>query len=267
MRHQYAVLLAAAALLTGCSASVVAEPDGQPVDVPSTPMGFPSIVGGTVPVPTITPDTAKPTDAAKPPATPDQATAPPPAEAGPVSSKNLPPVDKLGNGWKTYVDPAGAEAGWISNNNWTRERNAHQAAFEALPVGCKGKLPASSLPVPQYALQATYRTGPDLPATALLLRFSDEQQAQQYYTGYEARVKACGTSSDADLSIKPLWSEQDAAAQLRNYAGASAYAEVAVRQGRTVALVASAAADPAPQPNADWAHSVVPQLRTVIDSA
>ncbi|GAB2574912.1 hypothetical protein [Kribbella endophytica] len=256
-----AVAAAAAVLAAGLLAACTSAPAAEPSPTPE--LSIPSTVGGTVPVPTITPDTAKPTDAAKAPATPDQATAPPPAAAGPVSSKNLPPADKLGAGWKTYVDEGGAEAGWLGNNTWTRERSAHQAAYEALPVGCAGKMPAGSLPIPQHALQATYRTGSDLPATALLLRFADQKQAQQYYTGYEARMTACGTSGDAQLAVEPLWSEQDAAAQVRRYAGAEPYAETVVRQGSTVALLAAQDA----KPSADWAHSVVPVLRAVIDSA
>ncbi|GAB3835774.1 hypothetical protein [Kribbella italica] len=268
MRSQYAgtarraACAAAAAgltagLLAGCTSAPAAEPSPTPT------LSIPSTVGGTVPVPTIAPDTAKPTDAAKPPATPAQATAPPPAAAGPVSSKNLPPADKLGAGWKTFVDEGGAEAGWLGNKTWTRERSAHQAAYEALPVGCAGRMPTSALPVPLHALQATYRTGSDLPATALLLRFADQQQAEQYYTGYQTRMTACGTSTDAQLAVEPLWSEQDAAAQVRRYAGAEAYAETVVRQGSTVALLAAQDA----KPSADWAHSVVPALRAVIDSA
>ncbi len=264
MKVQYVVVVLAAGLLTACSSTQAAQQQ-QPTPIPE--LSVPSTVGGTVPVPTITPDTAKPTDAAKPPAMPQQATAPPPAAAGPVSSKNLPPADKLGSGWTTYVDPAGAEAGWLSNNTWTRERDAHQAAYEALPVGCAGRLPAGALPLPLHALQATYRTGSQQPATALLLRFANQQQAAQYFTGYQARMAACGTSTSAALAVEPLWSEQDAAAQLRRYADSGTYAEVAVRQGRTVALVAGAAADQDPGRNADWAHSVVPGLRGVIDSA
>jgi hypothetical protein len=258
VRVQYVVVVLAAGLLTACSSTQAAQ---GPEPIPE--LAIPSTVGGTVPIPTVTPDTAKPTDAAKPPAVPDQATAPPPAAAGPVSSKNLPPADKLGTGWKTFVDEGGAEAGWLGNNTWTRERSAHQAAYEALPVGCSGRMPTGSLPVPLHALQATYRTGSDLPATALLLRFSNQAQAEQYFTGYQARMTACGTSGDAQLAVEPLWSEQDAAAQVRRYAGAEPYAETVVRQGSTVALLAAQDA----KPSGDWAHSVVPVLRAVIDSA
>jgi hypothetical protein len=258
MRVQYAVVVLAAGLLTACSPTQAAD---KPAAAPE--LSIPSTVGGTVPIPTVAPDTAKPTDAAKPPAAPDQATAPPPAAAGPVSSKNLPPADKLGTGWKSHVDEGGAEAGWLGNKTWTRQRSPHQAAYEALPVGCSGRMPAGSLPVPLHALQATYRTGSDLPATALLLRFSNQKQAEQYYTGYQARMTACGTSGDAQLAVESLWSEKDAAAQVRRYAGAEPYAETVVRQGSTVALLAAQDA----KPSADWARSVVPLLRTVIDSA
>jgi hypothetical protein len=174
----------------------------------------------------------------------------------------LPAPKKLGAGWKTYVDPGGAEEGFLGNQTWTRKRNAHQAAFEALPRGCAGKLPTSSLPVPQYALQGAYRTAAAQPATALLLRFADSTKAAAYRTGYDARMAACG--SGGDLSVTQLWSEDSAAASVRRYAGAEAYVDVSVVRGSTVALLAAASAaidDPS-----DWAHSVVPALEAVIDS-
>ncbi|TWD82418.1 hypothetical protein FB561_3551 [Kribbella amoyensis] len=250
-----------AGLLVGCSSATGDEPAAAAPTKPTTPI--PSVVGGTVPVPTVTPNTAKPTDAAVPPALPEQATVPPPAEAGPVSSKNLPPADKLGNGWKTYTDPGGAEAGFLGNDTWTRQREAHQAAYEALPVGCANKLPTGALPVPQYALQASYRTGNDGPATALLLRFGDAGKASAYYSGYQARMAACGSPEDAQLGVEELWSEKSAAAAVRRYAGAESFTEVSVVRGSTIALVAAQLAEP----DTDWTRSVTPELEAVIDSA
>jgi hypothetical protein len=217
-----------------------------------------------VPIPTKTLSTVKPTDAAVPPEVPEQATAPPPATAGPLSARNLPAAGKLGAGWKTYADPGGAEQGFLGNHTWTRRREAHQAAYEALPVGCAGQLPSGSLPVPQYALQGTYRTADAKPATALLLRFSDSTKAKAYYAGYHARMTACGDGGD--LRVKQLWSEDNAAASVRRYAGdeAEAYAEVSVVQGSTVALLAATSANPNTQ--SPWTHAVTQALATVIDT-
>jgi hypothetical protein len=219
-------------------------------------------VGGTVPVPTNTLSTVKPTDAAEPPQLPEQATAPPPATAGPLSARNLPAADKLGAGWKTYVDPGGAEAGFLGNNTWTRRRDAHQAAFEALPSGCSGKPVAGSLPVPQYALSGSYRTPDALPATALLLRFADAAKATAYYTGYQARMSACGTGGD--LSVKQLWSEQTATAAIRTYVGAESYVDLSVIQGTTVALLATTSTDPESQ--SSWSRTIAPTLQSTINS-
>ncbi|MFF0344561.1 hypothetical protein [Kribbella sp. NPDC004875] len=212
-------------------------------------------------MPTNTLNTTEPTDAAVPPEVPEQATAPPPANAGPLSASNLPAPEKLGDGWKTYTDPGGAEAGFIGNNTWTRRRDAHQASYEALPSGCAGEPVAGSLPVPAYALTGSYRTGDALPATALLLRFSDAGKAKSYYEGYAARIKACG--SGGDLSVQQLWSEESAAAAVRSYAGAESYVDLSVLHGSTVALLATTSARPEQQ--ADWARSVVPGLEAVID--
>jgi hypothetical protein len=178
-----------------------------------------------------------------------------------VTAKNLPAPEKLGKGWKTYTDPGGAEHGFLGNNTWTRRRDGHQAAYEALPVGCANPPPSSSLPVPLHALQGSYRTAADQPANALLLRFADAAKATAYFTGYQARMKGCGDSGG--LAVQSLWSTATAAAAVRRYAGADAYVEVSVLHGSTVALLAQQSAKP--DAEADWSHSVVPELEAVID--
>jgi hypothetical protein len=215
-----------------------------------------------VPVPTVTLPTSTPTDAALPPEVPEQATAPPPATAGPLSARNLPAPEALGTGWTTYADPGGAEAGFVGNNTWTRRRDAHQASYEALPSGCAGRPVGGSLPVPKYALAGTYRTADAQPAGALLLRFNKGSEAETYYLGYESRMKACG--SGGDLSVKQLWSSESAAAAVRAYAGAESYVDLAVVHGSTVALLATTSAGPETQ--STWARNVVPALEAVIDS-
>jgi hypothetical protein len=240
--------LALVGLLAGCHASPEAAPT-------------PEAASGTVPIPTNSLSTAKPTDAAQPPELPEQATAPPPADAGPVSAKNLPAPAKLGAGWKTYTDPGGAEEGFLGNQTWTRRREAHQAAFEALPVGCSNPLPTDSLPVPEHALQGSYRTGAGKPATALVLRFADSGKASRYYSGYQARMTSCG--DQGDLKVKQLWSEKEAAASVRSYTDDGAYVEVSVIRGSTVAMLAEASATP--DTETSWTRSVVPELQAVID--
>jgi hypothetical protein len=246
-------------LLVGCSGN---ESPRAATTPPPTPI--PETVGGTVPVPTNTLSTVKPTDAAQPPELPEEATAPPPPTAGPLSARNLPSPDKLGSGWKTYVDPGGAEEGFLGNQTWTRRRDPHQAAYEALPLGCAGPLPTGSLPVPQYALQGAYRGADGKPGTALVLRFAAADNAAAYRSGYQARMAACGEGGD--LSVKQLWSEETAAAAVRRYAGdeAEQYVDVSVVHGSTVALLAAASAQADNQ--SDWAHSVVQALKAVIDS-
>ncbi|MET9268288.1 hypothetical protein [Kribbella sp. NPDC003557] len=221
---------------------------------------IPSTVSGTVPVPPTTLPSTKPTDAALPPELPEQATAPPPPNAGPLTAANLPAPEKLGAGWKTYTDPGGAEAGFIGNNTWTRRRDPHQAAYEALPSGCAGRTVNGSLPIPAYALTGSYRTADALPATALLLRFTNSTQAGAYYAGYQARMKACGTGGD--LGVKGLWADATAATAVRSYAGAESYVDVSVVKGATVALLATSS--PQADKQSDWAHTVVPALEAVI---
>jgi hypothetical protein len=179
-----------------------------------------------------------------------------------VSSKNLPAPAKLGAGWKTYTEPGGAEEGFLGNKTWTRSRKAHQAAFEALPVGCGNPLPTDSLPVPEHALQGSYRTSANKPATVLVLRFADADKAAGYYSGYQARMAACGDKGE--LQVKQLWTEKEAAASVRSYVGAEAFVELSTLKGSTVALLAQASGRPETQ--AEWARSVVPELQAVIDS-
>ncbi|MFD7154366.1 hypothetical protein ACFV9C_07200 [Kribbella sp. NPDC059898] len=214
-----------------------------------------------MPVPTNTLPTDEPTDAAVPPQLPEQATAPPPPNAGPLTANNLPAPDKLGAGWKTYTDPGGAEAGFIGNNTWTRRRDPHQASYEALPSGCSGQPVNGSLPVPAYALTGSYRTNDALPATALVLRFKDATKAAAYYDGYQARMRACGKGGD--LSVQQLWATTTAATAVRSYAGAESYVDVSVLKGATVALLAATSTHPDQQ--SDWAHTVVPAFEGVID--
>jgi hypothetical protein len=178
-----------------------------------------------------------------------------------VTAKNMPAPEKLGQGWKTYTDPGGAEQGFLGNDTWTRRRDGHQAAYEALPVGCANPAPAGSLPVPLHALQGSYRTGADLPANALLLRFADTTKATTYFAGYQKRMKGCGDSGD--LAVQSLWSTDTAAASVRRYAGAEAYVEVSVVHGTTVALLAEQSAKP--DAEADWTRSALPELEAVMD--
>jgi hypothetical protein len=179
-----------------------------------------------------------------------------------VTASNLPAPDKLGQGWKTYTDPGGAEQGFLGNDTWTRQRDGHQAAYEALPVGCANPPLTSSLPIPLHALQGSYRTGADQPANALLLRFADAAKATAYFSGYQARMKACGDSGG--LSVEPLWSTDTTAAAVRRYAAAEAYVEVSVVRGSTVALLAEQSSKP--DAEVDWTHSVAAELEAVIDS-
>lgn len=261
MKRAVAAAAVVSAFLVGCSSNEPQQPQAAATPKPAaTPE--PSTVGGTVPVPTNTLSTVKPTDAAVPPELPEQATAPPPATAGPLSARNLPAPAKLGPGWTTFADPGGAEAGFLGNKTWTRQREAHQAAYEALPVGCVGQLPTGSLPVPQYALQGSYRTAAGQPAIALLLRFSDNSKATAYYTGYRSRMAACG--SGGDLSVTELWTDDTATASTRQYAGAEAYTDISLVQGATVVLLAATTTTPATQ--STWAHSAVPTLQAVIDT-
>ena len=198
-----------------------------------------------------------PTDAAEPPDSPEPATATPAATAGPLSARNLPSPAALGRGWTAYDDPGGAEKGFRGNGTWTRQRNAHQAAFEALPVGCAGGASRTGLPIPQYALQGTYRNASGSPAQLLVLRFADEAKATTYFDGYRARLRACAEPGGA-LSVRALWTSDTRSAWVRRYTDAS-YTEVSVRSASSVALLADAAA-----PTDAWTRAAAGRLAATI---
>ena len=205
-----------------------------------------------------------PTDAGQPPETPEPATAPPPASAGPLGSKNVPAPAVLGRGWKVYADPGGAEAGFLGNGTWTRRRDPHQAAYEALPIGCARPLPDTALPVPRYALQGSYRNPRGGPAQVLVLRFGSAGQAASYFSGYQVRMAACGASGAAQgLSVQPLWRTAEAASAVRKYTGAESFTEVSAVRGATVALLASSTTDPAG--DVPWTRSTAPRLAATIN--
>jgi hypothetical protein len=256
------ILVALVTSVAGCGAA--AEPaarSGAPTS------GAPTSVdtGPTVPIPTMAPNTLKPTDAATPPDTPEPATAPPPPVAGPLGPRNLPSPAVLGHGWRTFNDPGGAEQGFQGNQTWTRRRDPHQAAFEALPIGCANPLPDSALPVPRHALQGSYRNAHGGPATVLVLRFGSASDASSYFIGYGARMRACGAPRDASyqgLAVVPLWTTSDAAATVRRYTGAETFVEVAVRRGASVALLASSAGASTGTTRGDraWTRGVAPHL-------
>ncbi len=205
-----------------------------------------------------------PTDAGKPPESPEPATAPPPASAGPLRAANLPAPAVLGPGWKVYADPGGAEVGFRGNGTWTRRRAPHQAAYEALPIGCANPLPDTALPVPQHALQGSYRNPRGGPAQLLVLRFASADQAASYFSGYQARMKACGSSGAAQgLSVQSSWSTPEAAAAVRKYTGAETFTEISVVRGASVALLATATTNPAA--DLPWTRTTAPRLATTIN--
>ena len=242
MRLGPAALLALVVVVAGCS------DDTDPAAAPpvSSPTQSPS--------PTATP---APTDAAEPPDTPEPATATPAATAGPLSAQNLPSPAALGAGWTAYDDPGGAEKGFRGNGTWTRQRDAHQAAFEALPVGCAGGAPGTGLPIPQYALQGTYKNRSGGLAQLLVLRFADESKATAYFDGYRTRLRAC-TKTGGALTVRPLWTEPTRSAWVRRYTDAS-FTEVSVLSAGTVALLADAA-----PPTDAWTRTAATRLATTI---
>jgi hypothetical protein len=107
-------------------------------------------------------------------ATPDPQGQPTPATtAGPLGEQDVPQARDLGQGWTEYADPGGAEAGFVGNGSFVRERDPAGVVQGLVPLGCPGVGTVGPVPTPGDALEATYRTSAGAPAVVLVLQYDD----------------------------------------------------------------------------------------------
>lgn len=171
----------------------------------------------------------------------------------------LPAADILGGQWTPYADPGGSEAGWIGNGTFAHGRDAHEAAFGVLPLGCQRRLNVT-LPVPEHALQGSYLSASAKPAQVVVLQFGSVTDATNYFRGLRAMLLACvRPDGPTGVSFTATTSGPTFLVGARDYGQGGQWAEVDVRDGDRVAVLLSSAAIPRP-------GAVVPTLQTAISA-
>ena len=173
----------------------------------------------------------------------------PATTAGDLDARDVPAPPDLGPGWTRYADPGTAEDGYRGNGSWVRARDSAEVARALLPIGCTGRLPR--LPVPRYALEATYRGPGGAPAAALVLAFRDDAAAQAFLAGMASLGDACpapggGVAADDPMVTVVTQARVTATTVLQRRrelgvgAGPWLWSEAVVGEGRRVGLLAVA---------------------------
>jgi hypothetical protein len=174
--------------------------------------------------------------------------------AGPLSERQLPRGEDLGEDWTAYAHPGGGESGVIANGSSAQRREVGGVMDGLRPIGCPERAVAITLPRPAHALEGSYRGPRDAPGVSLVLQFGDRATAERFLTRLGRQVDACPDVPVDDPDVPRLAYERlpmsgDRVAALRRAAGYDAdpnpYLLVAVRSGDRVALVYLANAKPA----------------------
>lgn len=169
-------------------------------------------------------------------------TEPPATTSGPLSASDLPAPNDLGTGWEPYADPGGH--GYQGNGSFVRERDTEEVAMSLVPLGCTEIRQAPGLPVPEHALEATFR-GPDgRAAVALVLEYDDETAANAFIEQLGGLLASCpkptGQPDRRTLTVDLLLPNRTTIHDVRREVGPGAspqvWSEVVVREGRRVGL-------------------------------
>ena len=231
--------LAAALVLTGCGLSDRGEA-GQASPAPSASRATSSAsvpVVPVVPAPTVGPGE---TDAA--------GLVVPAETAGDLDARSVPGAPDLGRGWSRYVDPGDVAEGYTGNGSWVRARGAAEVVQAVVPLGCIGLTSTPALPVPEHALEATYRGPQGAPGVALVLDYASAQQASTFLSGIAGIARACrqpatevGPDDPLTAVVTPVRIDTDRVLDRRREYGVGAsewlWSEVVVREGSRVGLL------------------------------
>ncbi|MET1006716.1 MAG: hypothetical protein ABWX96_14290 [Propionibacteriaceae bacterium] len=120
---------------------------------------------------------------------PPRPSKPAPSTAGPLSAKSLPVPD----GWKTVVRKGGSEAGFEGNGTWVRGRDPRYAAQDVITLGC-AVVTRDDYSDPTAALEGSYQKEGQ-PGIGLVLQFSSDAKASDFYALYLRQVRACSVGS------------------------------------------------------------------------
>jgi hypothetical protein len=238
--RQVAVTAVLLASLAACSHATT-----ETAEVPSAPAS------------SLTP--ASPTEPAVATSAPEPSMSKPARSAGPLGESSLPRALDLGRGWAPYTDPGDPEEGYLGNGSWVRARGVSDVVAGIVPLGCLKLTSPPRLPVPDHALEATYRGRRGAPAVALVLDYASSSKAASLVAGVARIARSCPApaspvADDDPLTVVVKAERVDAETVLdrrREYGqGASewAWSEAVVRRGTRVGLliVGSKPAAPAP---------------------
>jgi hypothetical protein len=166
----------------------------------------------------------------------------PGTSSGPLDAEDLPEPSDLGPGWRPYVDPGGH--GYAGNGEFVRARDVTDVARSLVPLGCAGITGARRLPVPEHALEATFRDTDGRAAVALVLEYGDQAMATAMLEHLAYLLTSCprpiGDVSSPTLVVDVLRPDATTIHDVRRQVGPAAepevWSEVVVRRGSRVGL-------------------------------
>jgi hypothetical protein len=167
--------------------------------------------------------------------------------AGPLTGRQMPDAEVLGNGWTERADPgAGHDDETDPNAPSTQQRDVDELMDGLVPIGCPDAAIDIALPRPAYALERTYAGPAGQPGVALVLQFAEAAGPNEFLDALESQIKACpAAGADTDgpvtLGFRGLVRSPEQITALRQEQGVDAdpnkYLVVAVRDGNRVGLV------------------------------
>ena len=211
VRSALCALLAAAVLVSGCSAQ--SSPQQTPTPEPTGPSA-----------------TAAP---ASPSGTP--------ASSSSLASPSLPEPSAIGTGWSG--NPNGGDEN--RSPSWQTTRDPVETNTGLVPIGCSGLKGIPAFPLAKVVQQGQYVSG-SLNAVVLLLEYDSAATAGHFMAVFAAAIATCPapktitsttpytraitTTEVSDVSIRDYWVEYGAGA------GKTTWHEVVVRNGNRVGL-------------------------------
>ena len=121
----------------------------------------------------------------------------PAATSGELSQIDLPKPSAFGRGWKYRVDPGSSEDGYLGSGQPAIARDPTEVVSALTPLGCR----PAELPIPQHALEVTYRKS-STPGVGLLLQFADTTTAQIFFKTHTANLIACAQRNRSPVRIQ-----------------------------------------------------------------
>ena len=170
-----------------------------------------------------------------------------PQTAGPLTGRQMPDAEVIGDGWTERADPgAGHEDETDPNAPSTQARDVDELMDALVPIGCPEDAVLIDLPRPRYALERTYAGPSGQPGVAVILQFDDETSPNAFLEAFERQMRACPArrvNPDGPVSVQYSSIERtsEQAYGIRQERGTDAdpnrYLVIAVRADNRVGLV------------------------------